>query len=168
MPHETDWRSRRRRGEGVGKNHGGGSSSRRFKRCEVRRKASTSRSSAISLSRAGSIPARRNMGRGLTTNCGRARRFMPHALLTFSYLFSPENAPFCSLVEFPCPPVPVPSNVRCRGFGGERGIRTPGRVLPLQRFSKPPLSTTQPSLHNQGALTRGGEQYACWEKHQPC
>src|SRR5690606_23790621 len=30
--------------------------------------------------------------------------------------------------------------------GGERGIRTPGRLLHLQRFSKAPLSTTQPSL----------------------
>src|SRR5688572_975417 len=30
--------------------------------------------------------------------------------------------------------------------GGERGIRTPGTILLVQRFSKPPLSATQPSL----------------------
>ena len=30
--------------------------------------------------------------------------------------------------------------------GGERGIRTPGRLLHLRRFSKALLSTTQPSL----------------------
>ena len=30
--------------------------------------------------------------------------------------------------------------------GGERGIRTPGRVWPLRRFSKPFLSATQASL----------------------
>jgi hypothetical protein len=31
-------------------------------------------------------------------------------------------------------------------IGGERGIRTPGTILLVQRFSKPPLSATQPSL----------------------
>ena len=31
-------------------------------------------------------------------------------------------------------------------IGGERGIRTLGTVLPVQRFSKPPLSATQASL----------------------
>ena len=30
--------------------------------------------------------------------------------------------------------------------GGEKGIRTPGTVLPVRRFSKPLLSATQPSL----------------------
>ena len=30
--------------------------------------------------------------------------------------------------------------------GGERGIRTPGTVLPVRRFSKPFLSATQASL----------------------
>jgi hypothetical protein len=34
---------------------------------------------------------------------------------------------------------------RCKP-GGEGGIRTPGTVLPVQRFSKAPLSTTQPPL----------------------
>jgi hypothetical protein len=33
--------------------------------------------------------------------------------------------------------------------GGEGGIRTPGTVLPVQRFSKAPLSTTQPPLRNR-------------------
>ncbi len=33
--------------------------------------------------------------------------------------------------------------------GGERGIRTPGTVLSVQRFSKAPLSTTQPSLRSR-------------------
>ena len=32
-------------------------------------------------------------------------------------------------------------------IGGERGIRTPGTVLPVRRFSKPFLSATQASLH---------------------
>jgi hypothetical protein len=32
------------------------------------------------------------------------------------------------------------------GYGGEGGIRTPGRGFPLRRFSKPLLSTTQPPL----------------------
>ena len=31
-------------------------------------------------------------------------------------------------------------------IGGEGGIRTPGTVLPVQRFSKPSLSATQPPL----------------------
>ena len=34
-----------------------------------------------------------------------------------------------------------------RKIGGERGIRTPGTVLPVRRFSKPFLSATQASLH---------------------
>src|ERR1035441_5380669 len=33
-----------------------------------------------------------------------------------------------------------------RRYGGEGGIRTPGRSFPLRRFSKPLLSTTQPPL----------------------
>ena len=37
--------------------------------------------------------------------------------------------------------------------GGEGGIRTPGTVLPVQRFSKAPLSATQPPLQ-----TRWGRQ----------
>jgi hypothetical protein len=33
------------------------------------------------------------------------------------------------------------------GFGGERGIRTPGPAIAGQRFSRPPHSTTLPFLH---------------------
>ena len=35
--------------------------------------------------------------------------------------------------------------------GGERGIRTPGTVLPVQRFSKPSLSATQAPLQKCSA-----------------
>ena len=44
--------------------------------------------------------------------------------------------------------------------GGERGIRTPGTVLPVQRFSKAPLSTTQPSLREQGHEAKARENGA--------
>ena len=45
--------------------------------------------------------------------------------------------------------------------GGEGGIRTPGTVLPVQRFSKPPPSATRPPLHQSfgsrsGSRTREG------------
>jgi hypothetical protein len=35
------------------------------------------------------------------------------------------------------------------GFGGERGIRTPGPVDTEQRFSRPPHSTTLPFLRRK-------------------
>jgi hypothetical protein len=38
--------------------------------------------------------------------------------------------------------------------GGERGIRTPGTVLPVQRFSKPSLSATQAPLRSGMCIQR--------------
>src|ERR1039457_1975081 len=42
-----------------------------------------------------------------------------------------------------------------RRYGGEGGIRTPGRSFPLRRFSKPLLSTTQPPLREMHMVLRG-------------
>src|ERR1035441_1360053 len=42
-----------------------------------------------------------------------------------------------------------------RRYGGEGGIRTPGRSFPLRRFSKPLLSTTQPPLREMHMVLKG-------------
>ena len=45
-------------------------------------------------------------------------------------------------------------SVRLRRTGGEGGIRTPGRLLHLRRFSKALLSTTQPPLRKAGVRNK--------------
>ena len=58
----------------------------------------------------------------------------------------PSQNKFCSVIQKQNQP---DSSVRlvCSGFGGERGIRTPGPPIGGQRFSRPPHSTTLPFLH---------------------
>src|SRR5580658_5165321 len=54
--------------------------------------------------------------------------------------------------------------------GGEGGIRTPGTVLPVQRFSKPPHSATLPPLQTaqDSILSRKSGQDETWpRKVQP-
>src|SRR4051794_19006107 len=61
--------------------------------------------------------------------------------------------------EFAGLPAEAGSHVRRAKVGGEAGIRTLGRSLkPLQRFSKPPLSATQPP-HRASVSIREQDSY---------
>ena len=55
-------------------------------------------------------------------------------------------------------------------FGGERGVRTPGPAIAGQRFSRPPHSTTLPSLlkpHSPRRLSRPGGTISLYKPHSP-